>query len=155
MNILWIYYCPLIPEAGGTERMTWLIAKGLSKDGHNCLGMLVIGEDGNVLYNDQSVTDIYQFLKERQVDIVINQLAMDVWLLDTFLKKGGQRWHEEGGKIISCLHFDSKQTSTLYYFKSKRHKTLKDYIGIARAWLFYKHYDRIQANKAGRAYRWI
>ena len=135
--------------------MTSLVAKGLALDGHNCLGMMVIGEDRKITYEGRNVDDVYAFLKGKDVDIVINQLAMDVWLLETFLSNGGQRWHDEGGKIISCLHFDSKQTSTLYYFKSKRDKSFKDYLWIAKAWLLYRYYDRLQAEKAGEAYRWI
>ncbi|MDE6160809.1 MAG: hypothetical protein K2F77_04040, partial [Muribaculaceae bacterium] len=155
MNILWTYYCPLIPEAGGAERMTALIAKGLTADRHNCLGMLVINQDGSASYNNESVDDIYSFLKLHAVDIVINQQAMDTWLLEIFLAKGGRQWKNEGGKIISCLHFDSRQTSNLYYFQSKRHKTLKDYYWIAKSILLFKYYDKRQAEKAGKAYRWI
>lgn len=155
MNILWIYYCPLIPEAGGTERMTSLIAKGLSRDGHSCFGMLVINKDETLSYNGEPVNDLYSFLTANKIDIVINQLAMDVWMLRIFLDKGGRRWHEEGGKIISCLHFDSRQTSTLYFFKAKRNKIWKDYLWIARSWLLYRYYDNIQAKRVGVAYKWI
>lgn len=155
MNILWIYYCPLIPEAECTERMTALIAKGLTADGHNCLGMLVINQDGSASYNNEPVDDIYSFLKLHAVDVVINQLAMDTWLLEIFLAKGGRQWKKEGGKLISRLHFDSRQTSALYYFQNKRHKTLKDYYWIAKSRLLFKHYDKLQAEKAGKAYRWI
>lgn len=59
-------------------------------------------------------------MKKNKVDIIINQLALEDWLLKMFLSEEGQRWHDEGGRIISCLHFDSKITSTLYFFKSKR-----------------------------------
>lgn len=31
MTILWIYNMPLVPEAGGTERITSLVAKGLTR----------------------------------------------------------------------------------------------------------------------------
>lgn len=155
MTILWIYYCPLIPEAGGTERMTALIAKGLTQDGHNCLGMMVITKTGEISYNDTKVEDVYDFLCRNKVDIVINQLATDAWLLEIFLQKGGDKWRKEGGKIISCLHFDPQKTSSLYYFRAKQEKTLADYYWIMRSWLLYKHYEKIQDKNTGEIYRRI
>lgn len=156
MTILWIYNMPLIPEAGGTERITSLVAKGLTSLGHNCMGILVFDQEkGTMTYGDKPVTDLYAFLKENHVDIVINQIAYDRWLLAAFLDRGGDRWHNQGGKIISCLHFDPKPTSNFYYFLSKRDKTLRDHINIAKSLLLFNHYRRRQEAETGSTFNWI
>ena len=156
MTILWIYDMPLVPEAGGTERITSLVAKGLSALGHNCKGILVFerGKD-TMTYGGTRVDDLYNFLKENHVDIIINQIAYDPWLLTDFLARGGKRWHMEGGIIISCLHFDPRPTSNLYYFLSKRHKSIRDRFNITKAFLLYNFYNRQQEIKTGRIFNWI
>ncbi|MDE5561018.1 MAG: glycosyltransferase [Bacteroidaceae bacterium] len=147
---------PLIPEAGGTERITSLVAKGLSALGHKCMGMLVFSvNDDTMTYDGQNVTDLYAFLHKNQVDIVINQIAYAKWLLEDFLLRGGARWHSDGGKIISCLHFDSKPASVLYYFKSKQHKALRDYVTIAKLSVFAPYYLCKQEKATGEIYNWV
>lgn len=147
---------PLVPEAGGTERITSLVAKGLTERGHKCLGLLVFNEnDGTMTYDGGKILDLYEFLKNNNIDIVINQIAYAKWLLEKFLNKGGKRWHEEGGEIISCLHFDPKSTSSLYYLKSIRNKTFNTYINIAKAFLLYPYYTKKQDINAGKTYNWI
>ncbi len=147
---------PLIPEAGGTERITSLVAKGLNGRGHTCMGMLVFNEhDGSMSYNGQTVTDLYAFLKANGVDIVINQIAYATWLLDAFLRNGGDKWKQEGGKIISCLHFDPKPASSLYYLTHKRKKNLRDYVNIAKAFMLYGFYEARQRKNTGRIFNWI
>lgn len=156
MTILWIYNQPLIPEAGGTERITSLVAKGLSMRGYKCMSILVFSEkDGTMSYDGKSITDLYGFLKENEIDVVINQIAYAKWLLETFLNNGGSRWRSEGGKIISCLHFDPKSTSALYYLKSIRDKTLRSYLNIAKAFILYPYYAKRQDKNAGDTYNWI
>ena len=39
-TILWIYSKPLKPEAGGTERITSLVQRGLTKAGYHCMDIL-------------------------------------------------------------------------------------------------------------------
>lgn len=146
---------PLRPEAGGTERITSLVAKGLSMQGHECMDILVFNRDGKITYHDEPVNDVYQFLIENNVDIVINQIAYSKWLLADFLAKGGDRWHKEGGKIISCLHFDPKPASNLYYQLNIRNKGLKDYINIAKAFLLYPYQQTNQEHEIGEEYNWI
>lgn len=155
MKILWIYNLPLRPEAGGTERITSLVAKGLSMCGHECMDILIFNQDGNISYHDEPVIDVYQFLKDNKVDIVINQIAYSKWLLADFLSKGGDRWHKEGGKIISCLHFDPKPASNLYYQRNIRNKGLKDYINIAKAFLLYPYQQKKQEQETGEIFNWI
>ena len=156
MTILWIYNLPLIPEAGGTERITSLIAKGLSQRGHKCLGILEYKEGSTqMVYEGHNVEDLYEFLKEYKVDVIINQIAYSRWLLRYFLERGGAKWHAEGGKIISCLHFDPKPTSDLYLFKSKRDKKFRDYINIAKAFLLKSYYRKRQEKRTGITYNWV
>lgn len=156
MTILWIYNQPLIPEAGGTERITSLVAKGLSERGYRCLGILEFKEsDWSMTYNDKPVDNLYNFLKANNVDVVINQIAYAKWLLEAFLANGGNQWHAEGGRIISCLHFDPKSTSSLYYLKSLRKKSLRTYINIAKAFMLYPYYSKKQDKDAGKTFNWI
>ena len=156
MTILWIYNLPLIPEAGGTERITSLIAKGLSQRGHKCLGILEFKEGSTqMVYEGHNVEDLYEFLKEYKVDVIINQIAYSRWLLRYFLERGGAKWHAEGGKIISCLHFDPKPTSDLYLFRSKRDKKFRDYINIAKAFLLKSYYRKRQEKRTGITYNWV
>lgn len=156
MTILWIYNQPLIPEAGGTERITSLVAKGLSERGYRCLGILEFKEsDWSMTYNDKPVDNLYNFLKANNVDVVINQIAYAKWLLEAFLTNGGNQWHAEGGRIISCLHFDPKSTSSLYYLKSLRKKSLRTYINIAKAFMLYPYYSKKQDKDAGKTFNWI
>ena len=156
MNVLWIYNLPLIPEAGGTERITSLVSKGLTLHGHQCLGILVFNErTGSITYDSEFITDLYSFLLKHQVDIVINQIAYDKWLLDVFLKKGGEQWHREKGQIISCLHFDPKNPSLLYLLKGKNDKNIKDILSIVKATVLYKYYEYKQNKREGETYNYI
>ena len=146
-TILWIYNHPLKPEAGGTERITSLVMRGLSANGHKCLGILVVDlTKGNVSYDDIEVPDIYSFLKEKYVDTVINQCGHGKEMLEFFLEKGGRKWHEEGGKIITCLHYDPKPYSVRYQFLSKKNKNWHDYYVIAKTW-FLNPYLELQEQK--------
>ena len=156
MNILWIYNRPLNPESGGTERITSLVAKGLISRGHNCLGILVFDEhSGQMLHNGKTVEDLFAFLREQKVDAVINQIAYSQWLLDAFLKAGGTRWRQEGGLIVSCLHFDPKNPSLLYMLSGKQSKTVRDWLNIAKAALLFPYYKRLQENQEGDVYNYI
>jgi len=156
MTVLWIYNMPLVPEAGGTERITSLVAKGLTKRGHKCMGILVFNQhNDSMTYNNKKVTDLYRFLKDNHVDVVINQIAYSRWLLESFLANGGDRWHKEGGKIISCLHFDPKPTSDFYLLNSKRNKTIRDYVNMAKVLVLYRHYNNRMECKTGRELNWV
>lgn len=147
---------PLNPEAGGTERITSLVAKGLSQKGHTCLGILVFnGVTMSMTYNDAPVKDLYSFLKKNNVDVVINQIAYATWLLERFLSQGGNRWHQEGGKIISCLHFDSRPASDLEYFRSLRNKSIVHHLIIAKLKLFNSFYRQKRERMYHEIYNWI
>lgn len=155
MNILWIYDRPLNPEAGGTERITSLISKGLSHRGYRCLDILVFNKSGKISYGNEEITDLYDFLKVHNVDVVINQIAYSVWLLQMFLDCGGTLWRTEGGRIISCLHFDPHNPSLLYLMQSKPNKRLKDWMQMAKAFVFRKYYKIKQQKQEGAVYNYI
>lgn len=156
MTILWIYNMPLIPEAGGTERITSLVAKGLSKRGHKCMGILEFQEGSKTMtYEGKPVTDLYSFLKENHVDVVINQIAYSTWLLRDFLTRGGDRWHKEGGKIISCLHFDPCNPSYKQLIKSQEQLSWRNRIDIIKHTLFSIYYRRKKELGEGLVYNYI
>lgn len=156
MTILWIYNMPLVPEAGGTERITSLVAKGLQHRGHTCLGILVFNESSSsMIYGDEEVSDLYAFLKSYNVDVVINQIAYSKWLLEAFLANGGDRWHAEGGKIISCLHFDPCNPSYIQLLRSQEKLTIKDRISILKHSLLSPYYTYRKQKLEGAEYNYI
>jgi len=81
----------------------------LAKSGCSTAGFLTFCQDQPRVILDrqgQEVENLYAFLKGNSVHVVINQIGYSRWLLQEFLNRGGQRWKEEGGRIITCLHFD-------------------------------------------------
>ncbi len=156
MTILWIYDQPLRPEAGGTERITALVAKGLTQRGHRCLGILLFdARSASMSWNGEPVTDLYSFLKQHEVDIVINQIAYHRWLLDAFLQRGGAQWKQEGGRLISCLHFDPRNPSLAHLLACNPHKRWKDWLLLFRARLLQPWYTRKQQQNEGAIYNHI
>lgn len=156
MTILWIYNMPLVPEAGGTERITSLIVKGLSVHGYNCMGILVFDHDsGTMTYMDEPIVDLYEFLRDNQIDVVINQIAYATWLLESFLAHGGNRWHSEGGKIISCLHFDPCNPSYIQLLRSCEHLNIQQHFSLLKHYIFKPYYRKQQQLKEGSTYNYI
>lgn len=156
MRILWIYNLPLIPEAGGTERITSLVAKGLTGYGHTCLGILEFKQHSDeMIYQGKSEPDLYKFLREHKVDVVINQIAYDKWLLERFLEKGGGRWRREGGKIISCLHFDPKNPSSIQFLKSVYKPTFNQRLQLCKQYILRPYYKNLQEKKEGENFRYV
>lgn len=155
-NILWIYNRPLNPEVGGTERITHLISEGLKERGYNTFGILQLFKDsGSIIYQGEEIPDLYTFLQKHQIDIIINQIGYDDWLLKKFLEKGGDKWKKEGGKIITCLHFDPKPTSDYYLFKSQLIKNFQSHINLLKSLLLYPYYKKRQERKLGHIYNFL
>lgn len=153
-TILWLYSKPLNPEAGGTERITSLVQRGLTKAGYHCMDILELDvSKRKAVYHAKEVKDIYDFLKENNVDVVINQWGQLPDFLRYFLDNGGKRWHEEGGRIISCLHFDPKMIDYYHELNAKENKTIKDYIDLVKSKIFYKHYANKDMIRLGKTYR--
>lgn len=115
MSILWIYDNVIDPQAGGTERATHLVMNAMSRRGHTTAGFLVFRQDHpRAIYDTagEQVEDLYSFLKSQNVHVVVNQIGYSKWLLEEFLNQGGKRWREEGGRIVTKLHFDPLMFST-------------------------------------------
>ena len=141
---------PLAPEAGGTERITSLISKGLRARGHDCMSILQFSKHGSApIYEGEQISDVYAFLINNHVDVVINQIGNSTWLLKDFLTRGGDKWHKEGGKIITCLHFNPDGQSDFYLNLSKRNKKLRDYIDIIKTCVLYNYYKKRHIIAAG------
>ena len=98
MNILFIYDAPLRPESGGTERATSLVMKELSRRGHKCYGILHFDQQKpEIQYiNEIKIDSIYDYLKNNNIDVVVNQIAFHPRFLSQFLAYGGQQWKDEG-----------------------------------------------------------
>ncbi|MCB1356426.1 MAG: glycosyltransferase [Maritimibacter sp.] len=115
MSILWIYDKAIDPQAGGTERATHLVMTALAERGHATAGFLVFRQDQPRAVYDaagEPVTDLYAFLKVHDVHVVVNQIGYSKWLLEEFLARGGARWRDTGGRIVTMLHFDPLMFST-------------------------------------------
>lgn len=152
-TILWLYNMPLVPEAGGTERITSLIRNGLLRRGYDCMKMLVVNpETEKITYEGEQIHDLFEFLKKNNVDTIINQDGITNKVLNVFLNKGGLRWQREGGKIITCLHFDPDAPSVIKLFLSKKTKTLKDWFIITKLQLLSSYYQNQKDNQAGKLY---
>lgn len=138
MNILFLYDSPLLPESGGTERATQLVINELSRRGHKSMGLLHSNrENPNQYYfNNVPVKSLYSFLKENQIDIVINQIAFHHWLIESFMSNGGREWKKQGGKLISFMHLDptpGPQKHIKSYFEDWKEKSI---IGKIKRCLF-------------------
>ena len=156
MTILWIYNMPLISEAGGTERITSLVANGLTARGHKCMGILEFKEgSAQMTHKGEKIEDLYGFLKDNHVDVIINQIAYSIWLLRDFLARGGDRWHREGGRIISCLHFDPCNPSYIQLLKSQERLSLRDHINIIKHTVLKPYYQHRKEKEEAAAYNYI
>lgn len=123
MSILWIYHAKIDPHAGGTERATHLVMSALDKSGQATAGFLVFCQHHPRAILDtlgHKVEDLYAFLKENNVHVVINQIGYSIWLLEEFLHRGGQRWKDEGGRIVTCLHFGPSMFSETVWALTRR-----------------------------------
>lgn len=157
-TILWIYEKELIPEDGGTERITNLIMKGLSNKGYTCLGFLEFHKNKkNIIYHKQRIPDVYSFLKDNKIDIVINQLGYGDWLLKQFYAAGGEQWKKEGGKVVTCLHFDPKQphqTRHIIFYDWKR-KTTKGKFDALKRYLIAPYYEKKEEKQLKGIYHYL
>lgn len=108
MTVLFMYDSPLLPEKGGTERATKLVMDELSRRGHKAIGLLHFNQDNPDEYflNGERIPSLIDFLNDNHVDVVVNQIAFHYWLLKEFLAHGGQEWRDQGGKVVSFMHFD-------------------------------------------------
>ena len=155
-NILWIYNRPLDAEAGGTERMTSIQMEVLTRLGHHCVGMLVISDHAHELtFCGERVDHLNRFLEEKRVDVVINQMGNEAWLLDVFLQKGGKEWKAKGGVLISCLHFDPRPIPLHFMFGIIPHKTWRQWLTWVKLRILSPYYKWQSEERAGDTFRYI
>ena len=156
MNIAFIYNKSLNKNIGGTEKTTMLGIDMLNKLGHKSFAFIIINENERTFsYEDETISDIYTFLKENDIHIVINQLGYSTTLLNIFLESGGNKWKQEGGKIITYMHFDPRMPSNLDFFLSKEKKTITDYLVICKLFLFNRYYKNKERNEYANIYRYL
>lgn len=90
-TILFVYPTPFNPIAGGVERVTDLLAKGLIQRGYNIIYLHHVYKESLMDYDfpapvyffpnsnyrsEENVAFYHQFLKEQEVDIIINQCGL-------------------------------------------------------------------------------
>ena len=156
MNIAWIYNKSLNTGIGGTERTTMLAIEMLQEMGHKSYAFIIVNEkDGSFSYENEPIDNLYMFLKEKEIDIAINQIGYSTELLKPFLENGGKKWQEEGGRIITYMHFDPKMPSDLEYFLSIRKKKLKDYIIICKLFILQFYYKKKERQRYSEIYNYL
>lgn len=156
MNIAWLYEKSLYRDIGGTERATMLNIDMLNKLGHSNFAYIIINrEKDSVSFEDKPIEDLYSFLKKNKIDIVINQIGYSCYLLKRFKELGGDKWQQEGGKIITYMHFDPKMNSDLDFFLSIENKTLRNYITILKLYILKPYYTRKENKKYQDIYKYL
>lgn len=157
-TILWMYEKELNPEDGGTERISDLTMKGLSEKGYICMGFLEFHKnDNSIIYHKQQISNVYKFLTDNKIDIVINQLGYGDWLLKRFYTEGGEQWKKEGGRVITCLHFDPKQPrqTRRTIFHNWRKKTNKEKIDAIKRYLIAPYYENKEERSIKNIYKYL
>lgn len=111
MNILFLFYAPMLPYVGGIQRVTENLAKEMKRRGHNVCYLSSNSDDRDVQYNypvpqffldetldkDSYFASYQRLLKENNVEIVINQEPRED-MLELLA-------HTTGGiKKITCCH---------------------------------------------------
>lgn len=155
MNIAWLFNKSLNTSIGGTERATMLAMDMLEQLGNKSFAFVIVKSDGSFSFEDEPINDLYTFLNTNNIDIVVNQIGYSTELLAPFLANGGKKWQEEGGKIITYMHFDPKMPSDLEYFLSINKKSIKDYIIIAKLFFLQSYYKKTEALKYAETYRFL
>ena len=156
-TILWMYEKDLNPEDGGTERISDLTMKGLSEKGYICMGFLEFHKDKSTIYHKQQISNVYRFLIDNKIDIVINQLGYGDWLLKRFYAEGGEQWKREGGKVITCLHFDPKQPrqTRQIIFHNWGGKTKKEKFDAVKRYLIAPYYENKEEKSIKHIYKYL
>lgn len=110
--------------------MTHLVMTALAERGFRTTGYLVFLQDhprAIFASNGDRIDDLYGFLRENGIRTVINQIGFSKWLLEEFLACGGQRWRNEGGQVVTCLHFGPRMFHETVWVLTRgwRDKTLR------------------------------
>lgn len=131
MNILFLFYAPMVPYIGGIQRVSENLAKELKARGHNVCYLCINRDDMDIDY-DYPVTQYFldeslekqayiesylHFLKEHKTDVIISQEARED-LLELLSQS------PESVKTITCCHlqpfYTQGDTKTIIrYIKAK------------------------------------
>lgn len=72
MNVLFVFNKPLDALAGGVERVTVSVMNGLALEGWKSFYLL---DSGSELFDNGNLVDVRKFFEEREIDVVVQQLA--------------------------------------------------------------------------------
>ena len=156
MNIAFLYNKSLYKNVGGTELTTMLSIEMLKNLGHKSFAFIIFNESEKTFsYEDEKISDLYIFLQSNDIKVIINQIGYSTIILKPFLEGGGDKWKQEGGKIITYMHFDPRMLSNLDYFLSINNKSIKDYIVICKLFLLKKYYSKKERNEYVNIYGYL
>ena len=74
MKVLFVFNNPLNALAGGVERVTVSVMRGLSEEGWECF---YLQDTGSALLENGFPVDVKKFFEEHAIDVVVQQLAYD------------------------------------------------------------------------------
>jgi hypothetical protein len=112
MNILFVYTSPIIPENGGVQRVTEVLKNYFKEKGINSYYLTVKKDESikvdtdyffpnkNKINDEKNLKYYIQLIKEKKIDIVINQAALGGTLNDFCVKAKGIT----DVKLISVIH---------------------------------------------------
>lgn len=149
MNILFLFYAPIVPYIGGIQRVTENLAVELQKREHNIYYLNIDKKQSDYgyqfpvpqLYIDYSPNtqltyiDYVDILKKYNIDIIINQEAReDLLNILSYTPKGIKR--------ITCIHLQPFYCQTFYkeFIKSYNLPGMKAKLYKAYCTLFPSHY---------------
>ncbi|HAS6628210.1 glycosyltransferase [Vibrio parahaemolyticus] len=87
MNILFFYVNPMITKKGGVQRVTRTLSKGLEEEGHHSFYISCKHEENDIenqyylpdidsIYTISNIKFIISFLKNKNIDVVVNQAGL-------------------------------------------------------------------------------
>ena len=134
MNLLWFANLDL-KMIGGTEAMIKLGMSLLSSKGYTSYYLQIKGD--KFVDNSDLPVDLKKFLIDKKISTVLYPIGYSKILLEFFFKQGGRNWRNNGGKIISFLHFSLFSPS---YYRQRQHelsvyhpiKSIKSLLSITR-----------------------
>ena len=130
-NILFLYSGVIVPQRGGIESVTFELANYFSSKGCICYYLSLNNEitnnnnqhflpNASCFLNDENKTFFINFIKEKNIDIVINQGGFDKDCCKfAYIAK------QFGVKLISCLH--NSLLERIRNFETVHYNSFKNY----------------------------
>ena len=150
MNILFLFYAPMLPFVGGIQRATENLAKELTSRGHKVCYLSISNEDREVKYdypvpqyfidfnNKESCFESYlKLIEQKNIDVVVNQEPR-VDLLEVLSHT------PSGVKRITCFHTQPflTQGKTRRILKYYKPRGIKAFLYRSFCWVFPKYHSR-------------